>query len=138
MTAGRRARLINWNGPTVQITIFVAAGLVAGLHAWSFFRPLEFWYDRQCMPWLTLYQGAAHVEVNHPNAIVGPVYFQTILPLWPLTSLLCIGAAALWWHDFKVQRRPDPGHCPRCGYDLSGLASATSCPECGARRAPAP
>jgi hypothetical protein len=32
----------------------------------------------------------------------------------------------------RRSRRASRGHCPKCGYDLSGiLAKATCCPECG-------
>ncbi len=45
----------------------------------------------------------------------------------PLT--LCgILAALLWWRD----RRPSRGHCPTCGYDLTGNVSGM-CSECGAK-----
>ncbi|MFP4145176.1 MAG: hypothetical protein ACOCTI_05000 [Phycisphaeraceae bacterium] len=27
--------------------------------------------------------------------------------------------------------RYGPGHCPRCGYDLTGLQGRRQCPECG-------
>ena len=36
----------------------------------------------------------------------------------------------LWWLDL---RRIPPGHCPHCGYDLTGNVSG-KCPECGAGR----
>jgi hypothetical protein len=35
-----------------------------------------------------------------------------------------------------ARRSPPPGHCRRCGYDLTGNASGV-CPECGAVAAPA-
>ncbi len=33
------------------------------------------------------------------------------------------------WRTFRPE--PPPGHCPRCGYDLTGNTSGR-CPECGA------
>ena len=32
---------------------------------------------------------------------------------------------------FVFVKEPLPGHCPKCGYDLSGITAET-CPECGA------
>jgi predicted amidophosphoribosyltransferase len=28
------------------------------------------------------------------------------------------------------KRKTSPGHCPKCGYDLAGIAGGV-CPECG-------
>ena len=51
---------------------------------------------------------------------------RAVLPLW--TALVLIGSvtAILWYRD----HRPRPGHCQRCGYDLTGNVSGR-CPECG-------
>jgi hypothetical protein len=48
------------------------------------------------------------------------------LPLW-LPLLISAPAAFLWYRD---RRRPPPGHCQRCGYDLTGNVSGR-CSECG-------
>jgi hypothetical protein len=49
-----------------------------------------------------------------------------VLPFWALLVAGAILSAWLWWRD----RRPPPGHCQSCGYDLTGNASGV-CPECG-------
>ncbi len=50
------------------------------------------------------------------------------IPLWaPLLSLLLV-TYLLWRHDVHPYA---PGHCHRCGYDLTGNVSG-ACPECGA------
>ncbi len=50
------------------------------------------------------------------------------VPLWLVCGLLGCLVVPLWWRD---RRRIPPGHCPRCGYDLTGNVSGR-CPECGA------
>ncbi len=48
------------------------------------------------------------------------------LPLWLPFLLTAIPTVILWRRD----RRIPPGHCQRCGYDLTGNVSGR-CPECG-------
>jgi hypothetical protein len=49
------------------------------------------------------------------------------LPLWMPFLALLLPTLLLWRLD---RPRPLPGHCRRCGYNLTGLTSAR-CPECG-------
>jgi hypothetical protein len=48
------------------------------------------------------------------------------LPLWLPFACAAASASLLWWRD----RRVAAGHCPRCGYNLTGNVSGV-CPECG-------
>jgi hypothetical protein len=50
-----------------------------------------------------------------------------VIPLWPILLSICVLTATLWWLD---RRRIPPGHCRRCGYNLTGNVSGV-CPECG-------
>jgi hypothetical protein len=52
------------------------------------------------------------------------------IPGWFVLVIVAVPAALLWW----VDRHPDPlpGHCRKCGYDLTGNVSGR-CPECGER-----
>ena len=48
-----------------------------------------------------------------------------------------VGRTWLWpdWLQHQHRRRQRRGRCPKCGYDLAGLADAAApCPECGATR----
>lgn len=47
------------------------------------------------------------------------------LPLWCVLLPSVVLTALLWWSD-----RPTPGHCRKCGYNLTGNVSGV-CPECG-------
>ncbi len=51
---------------------------------------------------------------------------RVTVPLWTGCALFGIAAAAVWRRD---RRWPPPGHCRRCGYDLTGNVSGR-CPEC--------
>jgi hypothetical protein len=50
------------------------------------------------------------------------------LPHWLLALAFALLPAWYAWTTF-VRRKPAPGHCDRCGYDLR--ASTERCPECG-------
>lgn len=63
-----------------------------------------------------------------PNR-VGTGDFTTII--FPMNFFLAAGFVLVFWLNYRV--RPVPGHCPHCGYDLTGCTSAR-CPECGAVR----
>ena len=60
-------------------------------------------------------------------------------PIWPgfLWDAMFYGAlSAFSWHGPGQVRRwrrrgKGPGHCAKCGYDLTGLAPGNKCPECG-------
>ena len=51
------------------------------------------------------------------------------VPLWIPFLLVALPTAFLWYLD----RRIPPGHCQRCGYDLTGNVSGR-CSECGVEK----
>jgi hypothetical protein len=56
----------------------------------------------------------------------GPFARELFIPLWiPFLIIAAPTGFAIWWG-----RRPPPGHCRTCGYDLTGNVSGI-CPECG-------
>lgn len=67
-------------------------------------------------------------EVSHFNdfsARGGAGVRFMLIPLWLPLALATMPTAFLWH-----RRRIPPGHCQRCGYDLTGNVSGR-CPECG-------
>ncbi len=54
------------------------------------------------------------------------VYTTIRIPLWILLLITATATVVLW----RLDRRPLPGHCRQCGYNLTGNVSG-KCPECG-------
>ena len=52
---------------------------------------------------------------------------EVLVPGWIPFLLVAIPTGLLWWRD---RRRIPPGHCQKCGYDLTGNLSGV-CSECG-------
>ncbi len=50
------------------------------------------------------------------------------VPIWIVFVAFGLPTALLWYGD--RQRRTRPGHCQKCGYDLTKNESGV-CPECG-------
>ncbi len=67
--------------------------------------------------WMDLFLGKMVLPM-HETLIVMPGWLPVVAGLVPVTLF--------WWRD----RRIPPGHCQRCGYDLTGNVSGR-CPECG-------
>lgn len=68
----------------------------------------------------SLFQPAPQLNLTGHKKYVG-------LPLWLLTLLAAAPTALLFYRD---RRRIPPGHCRKCGYNLTGNVSGI-CPECG-------
>ncbi len=58
--------------------------------------------------------------------------WHVTLPLWMPFLVAAVPTGWLWWCD---RRRTPPGHCRKCGYDLTGNVSGV-CPECGEKILP--
>ena len=61
-----------------------------------------------------------------PRCKTGSTALTLRAPLWIPLAIVMLPTAFLWYRD----RRPPPGHCQHCGYDLTGNISGV-CPECG-------
>lgn len=66
-----------------------------------------------------------HTEYNAQSTI--GVWSELVIPLWFLTLASALPLAWLLW---RRRRRPRPGVCGKCAYDLTGNVSGV-CPECG-------
>ena len=56
------------------------------------------------------------------------LFLRLVVPMWSLAAAFALLPAARLLG--RLARRRRPGHCPRCGYDLTGNVSGV-CPECG-------
>lgn len=85
------------------------------------------------------YFQSGEVFVGKDGPFMSGPWSRTCNFLWregPRLSMSIVGfiPALVAFHVLVLRRIPtDPSLCPGCGYDLSGLQSA-SCPECGAAR----
>lgn len=67
------------------------------------------------------------IPIYHPaSRAAGASLSFTFIPYWLSLIVLAVPTAILFYRD----RRYPPGHCQRCGYDLTGNVSG-ACPECG-------
>lgn len=74
------------------------------------------------------YVGFAGLAFLHGDAGLRSAW-QVTVPYWLVLLGFGFAPARRGWR--ALRRRPPPGHCPRCAYDLTGNVSGT-CPECGA------
>lgn len=68
-------------------------------------------------------------QIRWRQSIAGGGYRHILLPLWIPFLLIAIPTGLLWYLD---RRRILPGHCQKCGYNLTGNVSGI-CPECGVK-----
>ena len=67
-----------------------------------------------------------------PMYIRGSTKYPARALVIPFSSLAALVLFSTVWF-FRLDRRPlPPGHCAKCGYDLSATPAASGCPECGA------
>ena len=144
----RLRRIAKWVGLGVCFALFMTWGEVTD---WSF----RFWVD----PYdVTVTEGKLYIDWGwrplaipsslpdsvqpiprdcgnkYPYVLPAKLYspvsgHSVVLPFWLLFPLTYISTGILWYRD---RRRILPGHCPTCGYNLTGNESG-ACPECATR-----
>ncbi len=145
MTKPKRTRLrriLKWTGAAVCLVLLFAGTA-------SFFKGVVYYHgrghvivmsaqlwvmDRPTRPitgWVT-FPGTVpgrplwvHVRFlfARPGAVAGGLF----IPFWLPLALTAIPTALLFWRD---RPRIPPGHCQKCGYNLTGNVSGI-CSECG-------
>jgi hypothetical protein len=143
----RIRRVLKWGGLVLSLIIaamWVASVYVAIAYEPGGSKPTSILISQGCLarfwlepwPWehvagagWTLLAGNGWSVLYWWPDIQNPDPFATVawLPLWIPFAALAIPTAVLFWRD---RRRIPPGHCQRCGYDLTGNVSGV-CPECG-------
>ncbi len=154
----RLRRVMKWCGTVACVLILAAFGVSAvGNVGWICLLPLSKsgWFkEHQCY----LSRGAMRVKMGRADWKPPPwpatglhvfaqrhnrswtwwcrPYHQVVgaderfhylaIPLWIPFLVTLIPTAFLWYRD----RRHPPGHCQKCGYNLTGNESGR-CPECG-------
>jgi hypothetical protein len=152
----RRWRILKWAGLVLLLLIWVAW---AASRWWNLSYSREYgpmrpagqegrvvWYARAATQvglsggCLRVSRGASSIRKGQWLLVRWPVpgwdwrvysyqgfgYWNFRLPLWIPFLLFVIPTPFLWWRD----RRLPPGHCQKCGYNLTGNLSGV-CPECG-------
>jgi hypothetical protein len=141
----RRERLLKWIGLVVALLIFCA--WVTPLPSWDglYYRPVKM---NSTTYQVSLFHGSLVIKYSEPwsggtrlylpqaprdqwtpffgRSNVGRTWVAAV-PLWIPFVLVAVPTAVLWWRD---RRRIPPGHCRKCGYNLTGNLSGV-CPECG-------
>ena len=154
---GRRGRILKWGGVVVSLLI-VVAWAVSPRWGFSYEGRVSAkcrWYislenacvtgsvavcDRQPpgiqLGWLVFQRlRSPRLWIPRYRDISGktpwtnsPYRYRSVhVPLWIPFLLFAMPTVFLWWLD---RRRIPPGHCQKCGYNLTGNVSGV-CPECG-------
>ena len=131
----RLRQLLKWAG--VGLCLVIGTSWVLGLSwkvryyggMWGFelnHSLIGGWTSTMSFPKKWVVEAAAGRQQWWPQSVkLGPVS-GIYVPLWMLLLAIAIPTAVLFWRA----RRPLPGHCRKCGYDLTGNVSGV-CPECG-------
>jgi len=121
--AGAGWNVLAWSNAPIAITSWESNSLplwsFVGTGASMLDAPPDSW--RPCLSTASLSNGAAVLALH-----------TLWIPAWWPPVIVGMLAGVAWW---RASKAPGPGHCPRCGYDLTGLTPGAPCPECGPRNA---
>ncbi len=110
----------------VAVTYTGSSFMLGFAHGFCWFKQDAF-LPRWVVQWAAADHKAAYgmflPEVQRQNGIL-----TVGVPLW--IPFVCVAALTAIFF-VKDRRRIPPGHCPACGYNLTGNVSGR-CPECGA------
>lgn len=104
----------------------VSVGLIVSLSEGC----LSFGRGEYCLTrgWNSSWTGCSRPPIATPSGQTANEWQPSMPLLVPLASVV-IETTCLWWLD---HRRIPPGHCRKCGYNLTGNVRGM-CPECGER-----
>jgi len=139
---GRKGRILKWAGLGLALALLVVwtASIFVDVELWSTKVYTEIrWGGLSVVTWRatnTLTPGWRARRIRQlrllPPSLL-PRLFEVAdrvvlwIPLWIPFLIILLPTALLFWRD---RRRIPPGHCQKCGYDLTGNVSGV-CPECG-------
>ncbi len=76
----------------------------------------------------------AYQPITDPDVFpwppLGRMGNEVFVACWLVLSISTLFTICAWWAH---RRRIPPGHCKKCGYNLTGNVSGI-CPECGTKR----
>ncbi len=144
----RARRIAKWTGLVLSVLIFLAwvvsigrdIGYIAGdryciaLTAGAACVAVtsvveEYWQPWRWRPgwvyWLPFGSWVAE-HSGMPGGKLISVLDCVVCPLWIPLLIIAVPTVIAWRRD----RKPPPGHCKICGYNLTGNVSGR-CPECG-------
>ena len=144
---GRKGRVFKWAG--LMVSLFVLVAWAASFPVWCAYivntsrSSLDLTLSQGCLASnydrdsLVMWEGGKPWIMGLNRRPWSPCWWarcsrpyygwHVTVPLWMPFLVFAIPTIWLWWID---RRRIPPGHCRKCGYNLTGNMSGV-CPECG-------